>query len=1061
MKISELENLIFKNSSKINIMRGRNLIEENSINIDVHKVNSIYNVYGINKSKNELKYYNSHLRIDIKNRKISFTKCSCSLFQEHDFKNKIYLCEHLVATGIKFIEDVKRKLNATKNEKVRLDKIILKELKYSYSLNNNEKNKIYDKREQLNINLSLKEVNEQDIKAFDISLYMGSTYMYPILNIRDCIISIKNKKEYNIGKGLLYDSKKYSFSENDEKLLNYLYEVILINKNENSKNSLRIPCEILRKFLENLDGKKIKFLYNYQNYLSDIVKSDLPLSFTMKKINENYVLTTKKVFPIPLNNSMDVFLYDRNLYIPSLKQINLYKILYKYFKKSKEITFKDDITDEEFNILNKVITSISENVFYDEAIIEKINKDIKIIFNFTRKRGKSICDVGIKSSIVDMEYFNAVKINKDRFNISRKLFTIESILNKYRFYYRNETFEFLGDDEEYYLFLKEGIDEINSIGNIFINQSYRNNFELYGGKFKEFLIKKNSKGMYDLHMQLENISKDELKDVVRAYKENRSFIKLDNELYIDLKNSEFEKIMRIIDSLNLNVSDGKDKYELSLDKLYYLKDKIENEEILTINSRKKLLELFSSLEKKQEREYELPDTLNCTLRDYQKDGYNWFKNLSELGLGGILSDEMGLGKTVQTIAFLASQGTGTSIIIVPTSLLYNWRDEFKKFAPDLNIGVVHGEKKQRENFLKNYYKYNVMLTTYGTLKNDYKMYEEIDFKNVILDEGQNIKNYKAQITQIVKKINGNNRFILTGTPIENNLNELWSLFDFILPGYLYTYKEFNEKFVNNSSNIEELKILIKPYILRRRKKDVAYELPKKSEKIVRVKMIEEQREIYDVFVKEIKNHIQDKNINNITIFSYLTKLRQLCLDPSIVSDEYKGDSCKIQEALNIIKNTDEKNKILLFSQFTSTLKKISKTLDKESIKYCYLDGSVSSVNRIKLVDEFNNNDEKKVFLISLKAGGTGLNLTSANMVIHFDPWWNPSIEEQATDRVHRIGQKKNVEVIKLISEDTIEEKIVLLQEDKRNLINDVLTNELQDTGILNAITSKELINLLK
>lgn len=1061
MKISELENLILKNSSKINIIRGRNLIEDNSIDIDVHKVSSVYNVYGIIRSKNGLKNYNSHLRIDIKNKKISFGKCSCSLFQEHDFKNKIYLCEHLVATGIKFIEDVKRKLNTNKNEKVRLDKIILKELKYSYALNSHEKSKIYDKREQLQINISLKEVKEQDIRAFDVNLYIGSTYMYPILNIRDCIISIKNNKEYNIGKGFLYDSKKYYFSENDEKLLDYLYEFLLINKNEDDKNSLRIPCEILRKLLENLDGKKIKFSYNYQNYISEIVKSDLPLTFTMKKINENYILTTKKVFPIPLNNNMDIFLYDRNLYIPSLKQIDLYKILYKHLKKHNKIIFKDDITEEEFNILNKVITSISQNVFYDESIIEKMNKDIKVIFNFTRKKGKSICDVRIKNSIIDMEYFNAIKINNDKFNISRKLFTIEGILNKYRFYYRNETFEFLGDDEEYYLFLKNGLNEINSIGNIFINQSHSDNFELHGGKFKEFLIRKNSKGMYDLHMQLDNIQKDEVKDVVRAYKENRSFIKLDDEIYIDLKSSEFEKIMRIIDSLNLNISERKDKYELSLDKLYYLKDKTINEDIFTSNNRKKLFELFSSLEEKQDKEYDIPESLNCKLRDYQKEGYNWFKNLSELGLGGILSDEMGLGKTVQTIAFLASQETGTSIIIVPTSLLYNWRDEFKKFAPDLNICVVHGEKKQRENFLKNYSKYDVMLTTYGTLKNDYKTYEEVEFNNVILDEGQNIKNYKAQITQIVKKINGNNRFILTGTPIENNLNELWSLFDFILPGYLYTYKEFNEKFVNRPSNIEELKILIKPYILRRRKKDVAYELPEKHEKIVRVKMDKKQKEIYDVFVKEIKNNIQDKKVSDITIFSYLTKLRQLCLDPSIVSEEYTGDSCKMQEALNIIKNTGNKNKILLFSQFTSTLKKISRILEKEGIQHCYLDGSISSINRIKLVEEFNNDEEKKVFLISLKAGGTGLNLTSANMVIHFDPWWNPSIEEQATDRAHRIGQKKNVEVIKLIAEDTIEEKIVLLQDDKRNLINDVLTNELNDTNILNAITSKELINLLK
>ena len=598
------------------------------------------------------------------------------------------------------------------------------------------------------------------------------------------------------------------------------------------------------------------------------------------------------------------------------------------------------------------------------------------------------------------------------------------------------------------------------IGNIFTDPYAQEYFKLNNGAFKEFSIKENAKGMYDFYMQLENISPYELNDVVKAYRENKSFIKLDDNIYVDLQSVEIEEVMKIIESLNLNTAAGRDKFELSVDKLYYLKDKAENDEILQSN-RSKLLNMFETIEKKHDKKYEIPEILKCTLRDYQVEGYNWFKNLSNLGLGGILGDEMGLGKTVQTIAFLASERGGVSLIVVPTSLLYNWRDEFKKFAPDLNICVVHGEKSERKKRLENYMDYDVILTTYGMLKNDCEIYENIDFDKIILDEGQNIKNYKAQITSIVKRLKGINRFILTGTPIENNLNELWSLFDFIMPGYLYSNREFYDKFIKDESNISELRILIKPYILRRTKDESVEEMPQKHEKKILIKMPEEQKSIYDIFTKEIKEHMSEDKMNNITIFSYLTKLRLLCLDPSIVISDYRGEIGKFNEVLNIIKEYGNKNKILLFSQFTSALKNFAEVLDKENISYSYLDGGVSSANRMKLVEEFNNSDEKRIFLISLKAGGTGLNLTSANMVIHFDPWWNPSVEDQATDRAHRIGQKNDVQVIKLIAEGTIEEKILLLQEHKRNLINDVLTSDLNDNNVLNVITSRELIELLK
>lgn len=1062
MKISELENIVMKNSSKINITRGQELSKNKFFDIDIRKVDEFYNIYGTFKSNDSLKRCKPHLRIDLKNKKVVFTKCSCSIFEENDLDGRIYMCEHLTAAGMKFIQSIKKRLKAKHKISERPDKKIIKELKDIYETINIDNMKIYNEKEKININISLKQAKEEKENLFYVSMQMGNSIMYTINNIKECIFAIKDKKEYSIGKGFIYNYEKYYFSKEDEKALDYLYEFLMISSDEN-KNFIKIHSNILRKFLENFNGRQIKFTYNYQNYTSKILKNDLPLSFTMKKINGEYIITTKKVFPVPLNNSMDLFLYDRNIYIPSFEQINLYRVLYENLKKNNKIVLKSDISDEEFNILNKVITSISQNVFYDEAVIEKINEGLKIEFNFSRENGKSICRVSIKSSVLEMDYCQALKINNDNMNVSKKLNEIERILNRYRFYCRNEVFQFLGNDEEYYEFLKSGMNKIGEAGNVFTDIDCSKYFKLNNGNFKEFSIRKNSKGKFDFHMGLENIQSYELNHIAQAYKEKKSFIKLENDTFVNLESSEIENVMKIIDTLNLDITRGADKFELSFNKLYYLKDKIENGKIYSEN-KDRLLKLFDSIENMKDKIYEVPEKLKCTLRQYQKEGYEWFRNLKSLGLGGILGDEMGLGKTIQTIAFLASQEEGTSIVIVPTSLLYNWNEEFRKFAPDLRVGIVHGEINERKKIIGNYFDYNVILTTYGTLKNDAESYMGIEFNNMILDEGQNIKNHKAQITGIIKNLNALNRFILTGTPIENNLEELWSLFDFIMPGYLYSNSEFKNKFVRNDSNIDELKILIKPYILRRTKKEAIFDMPQKHEEKVLVEMPEQQKNIYYGFVNKIQENIKadnEKSVSSITIFSYLTKLRELCLHPGLIDEEYKGESGKFNKVIELIKESNGKDKILLFSQFTKALKKLSIKFDIENIPYCYLDGNTKAAERIKIVEEFNNNEEKRVFLISLKAGGTGLNLTSANTVIHLDPWWNPSIEDQATDRAHRIGQKNNVKVIKLITKGTIEEKIILLQDDKRNIINDVLTNELNDSSVLTSITNDELMELLK
>ena len=434
-----------------------------------------------------------------------------------------------------------------------------------------------------------------------------------------------------------------------------------------------------------------------------------------------------------------------------------------------------------------------------------------------------------------------------------------------------------------------------------------------------------------------------------------------------------------------------------------------------------------------------------------------------MNFGGILADEMGLGKTIQVIAFLLYKKNKRSLVVTPTSLIYNWKEEFEKFAPSLNVGVIHGSKSVRNKILDNKEEYDVLLTTYGTIKNDIEFYKDEIFDYCIIDEAQNIKNPKAQNTKIIKEINAKVKFALTGTPIENSLIELWSIFDFIMPGYLFDEKKFKKKFVNKSEKeVEELKSLINPFILRRLKRDVITELPEKIEKKYYVPMTSGQKLAYKNYMKEVKLKLKTAEDDNITIFSYLTRLRQICQDPILVNKDYTGDSGKLNVALEIIKEViEENNKMLVFSQFTSVLKKIEEELNIREIRNKYLDGSTSAKERIKLVSEFNESKEPEIFLISLKAGGTGLNLTSAKFVMHMDPWWNPAIEDQATDRAHRIGQKNIVEVIKLIAKDTIEEKIIQLQEDKREIINSVMSDDSLNINNISKLTNEEILDLFK
>ena len=568
-------------------------------------------------------------------------------------------------------------------------------------------------------------------------------------------------------------------------------------------------------------------------------------------------------------------------------------------------------------------------------------------------------------------------------------------------------------------------------------------------------ISQSRNGYMGMKLDIDGVDSNEYREIFSSYKNNNRLYRMKNGAYLDLKDKDIEQAFKLIDILN--IYNDFDNMKIPNNKAIYLEKFIEEEDVSFVNGSKYVSNVVKKFDKVKSKNYEVPKDLNATLRDYQVSGFEFFKTLSDYQFGGILADEMGLGKTIQTIAFLLSNKDKKSIVITPTALIYNWKNELEKFAPTLKVGLLHAAKSEREKILDNIDNYDVILTTYTTYKNDIDKYKNINFDYCIIDEAQNIKNPDAIITKAIKNVNAKVKFALTGTPIENNLMELWSIFDFIMPGYLYNKSKFKSIFVNNDKNIIELKNLIKPFILRRTKKEVITELPDKIEQKIIIDLEKEHKRAYKGYVNLITRKIKENNQDNITVFSYLTKLRQLCLSPELMVKNYQGKNSKLDVLINIINDSSDE-KILVFSQFTKVLEVIGKRLNEENISYSYLDGKTSAKDRVKLVEEFNTNNNK-VFLISLKAGGTGLNLTSANIVVHFDPWWNPAVEDQASDRAHRIGQKNVVNVIKLIAKGTAEERVINLQETKKELIEDVINGNLDNSSTLKNLSKDDIIDL--
>ena len=637
---------------------------------------------------------------------------------------------------------------------------------------------------------------------------------------------------------------------------------------------------------------------------------------------------------------------------------------------------------------------------------------------------------------------------------------------------QKEEFSCGGDEEVMYQVAENGVAALASLGEVLCTDRFRGCHVVR--RVQTAVGVSVSSGMLDLKIDTGDIPPEELVELLHSYRQKKKYHRLKNGTFVRMEESSVGMLEEMAAALRLTPKEMiRGNMHLPVYRALYLDRLLEEHEDVYSKRDSHFKQIVKSFKTIKDADFEEPESLSATMRQYQKNGYRWLRTLESWNFGGILADDMGLGKTLQMIAVLLAaklEGkTGTSLIVTPASLVFNWGEEFKKFAPELKVTLAAGTQAERQKRLEESVHSDVLITSYDLLKRDAALYEGREFLYQVLDEAQYIKNHTTAAAKAVKVIKSRFRFALTGTPIENRLSELWSIFDYLMPGFLYGYDTFRREFEipvvknNDQEAMERLQRMVGPFILRRLKQDVLRDLPEKTEEVRYVQMTGKQRKLYDgqaIHLRSLLDHQSEEEFNNsrFQVLTELTRLRQICCDPALCFEDYGDETAKTDACMELVQSAvDGGHRLLVFSQFTSMLDILSSRLDGEHVEHFMITGATPKEKRLQLVNAFNGG-EVPVFLISLKAGGVGLNLTGADMVVHYDPWWNLAAQNQATDRAHRIGQQKNVTVYKLITKDSIEEKVLELQETKRELADRIIG---QGTEQAAPMTREDMLRLLE
>lgn len=900
----------------------------------------------------------------------------------------------------------------------------------------------------------------QDMVELYFKIGLDKLYMCRGYKVRNVLEAICQERELVLGKNFTLDMHEQFLSKDEEEIIDFLYE---IEPSSYVSIDFTLSRGSVKQFFHLLEGKT----FYLNNILITEHKRELPMQPFLQKREETYILTMKDIGKIKkVTKDLEYVQVENTLYhVPKNG-----RILLRMFLKDKKEELRFSMGQlEEFK--KYVLPFMKDKIVIEEGISEIVitgKPSVKLYFDLYQDF--ITCNLKFTYGEVTIDYFDTQNTSVIRDATYEK--EIVQQISPYGFVLEKEKFVLTDVDSMVY-FLEDGLKDLSAIYEIYTTEKLKSVDVVKKTSISStFSIGKDNIMSYSF--DLGAISSKEIASIFDAMEQKKRYYKLKSGDILALEENQNLKAFRdLTEEMELEEKDLKEgEGSISKYKAIYL-DSLKagkNFKIKTNNLFKQLIDDFHSYKDSQ---ISFTAKEKKVLRPYQMEGVRWLYTLTKTGFGGILADEMGLGKSIQTIYYikelLKENPKYQFLIVVPTSLVYNWENEFLKFAPDLKYKMVVGPKNKRKE--ENLEEASVLITTYGLLREDEEMYKDILFKTMIIDEAQNIKNINTEVTKTVKRIQADTKLALTGTPIENSISELWSIFDYIMPGYLGSSSCFEKKykitdFEKDDEKIKRLNKLIHPFILRRYKKDVMKDLPDKIENNIYVELTDMQKKIYVEELNRVNEELdlilKKEGISKarFLILKLLTKLRQICIDPSLLYENYKGGSGKMDEFVNVVKTSVQNgHKILVFTSFRAALFEAQKRLTKEKITSYEIDGSTSSKMRMELVEKFNQ-DTTNVFFIMLKAGGTGLNLTGADVVIHLDLWWNPQAENQATDRAHRIGQKNVVEVIKLISKGTIEEKILELQ-NKKKILTEKLIDENQEQNAFTKLTEKDIRELLK
>lgn len=922
-------------------------------------------------------------------------------------------------------------------------------------------------------------------KAF-ISLKAGSNRFYKIQNLRKFLADYYNKENIILGKEFKFLQGESSFTKESQAILDYLLEIYEIQEalgkvyysNLFTKSQLTLTKNMLLKILGIMKEQTFELELFGEVYHQVVFKKENPkISLGISLQDDILTIDYKnKHEMIPLIDDGKLLFGNDIVYAPQKAFLMNYVPFYNSLgKQNSTLNFQGEQKDK---FLKVVLPKINETMEIDipELLKDKyVSCDVKTSIYLDRIKTNIKASISFKYGEYEINPLDYVA--KDGVIIVRqpdKENEIISCLEKLHFM-PSKNYFLLKDEHNIFEFFAHGLLELQKLCEIYYSSDFKGLSIKNTGKLHTTLRVNNDLNLLEMELDYEEVPKEELKALFHSLQLKKKYHRLKNGSFINLQEESMEAVSSLFEQLNITGKNlSQDVIALPKNNAFYLNQILENSVLDNVEKNESFTSLVDNILGPDILDYQVPEEINATLRPYQVLGYKWLRTLSNHGLGGILADDMGLGKTLQAIVYIASlllqehDKKQTFLIVCPTSLVYNWQEEFGNFAPFIKTVVIGGAPEQRKDLLLDYAKVDVIITSYPLIRRDIEYYENIVIHTMFIDEAQFIKNANSISAKSVKNINAAHKFALTGTPIENSLSELWSIFDFIMPYYLLTHSKFIERYEKpivkeeNQKVLEDLGKHIQPFILRRMKKDVLTELPEKIETKFLTELTEGQKKIYLSYLENIRKDISGEiNENasgrsNIKILAALTRLRQICCHPSTFIENYTESSGKLELLKEILPEIlANEHRILIFSQFTSMLAIIAKELVKQKISYFYLEGSTSMQDRSDYVKRFNAG-EGSVFLISLKAGGTGLNLTGADTVIHYDPWWNPAVEEQATDRVYRIGQKNSVHVIKLITKGTIEEKIYKLQKRKKALSDSIIQSK---EVFINQLSKEELEDL--